>query len=347
MTVSAQLPLRGRAKLALVGAHPDVKDEGAPFTGPAGKFVLNPALAAANIAREDIYLGNLFEEVPSSQDELKEWMRYDSTMGPATARLVRELRAVSPNVIVPLGGPALLPFTGRDDIQRFRGNPIKSVLAMAGSKLYATVAPAFVLKQWQWLSVLIQDLIHARQEADKGPELVYPWREYTIEPTLEEVRRWMFGDDGSGLVRDSRGETFPALMHAPLLSADIETGWGQITDVSFASDPLHGLSIPFLDLGRPSRSYWDTAQEEIQVWTWIKQLLESDVPKLGQNYGSYDAYWFLDAMGIRTINFLHDTRLQHKIRFPQLPASLQFIAAGFTELQWKHWGLHTEEKRDA
>jgi len=139
----------------------------------------------------------------------------------------------------------------------------------------------------------------------------------------------------------------PRLLASDLLSVDIETAKGQITCIGFASDAEHAICIPFADDRKASKRYWSTAAKEIEAWQIVQQILESDTPKLGQNYAGYDAYWLLKLMGIRTMNLKHDTRLMHHALYPELPKDLGFMGATYTRQgPWKNWRSTHKDKRD-
>lgn len=340
--IKAQQPSVVPTRLALVGEMPgdDEMRTGLVYTGKAGR-VLNGGLATAEILREEIYIGNVFEEQPPAG--IERWLRDPVRLADARARLNEELAAVSPTVIVPMGAHAVFALSDiTANISRVRGSPFLSPgPVMPGTKMLATFQPAYILRQWKMLTVFINDLMRAAAEAELGPGIVYPWREFTLEPSLAEIEQWV----GTGTLVDSRGRTFPALSSADMVSVDIETGWGQITCIALAPDEEHAICIPFVDTRKPSKSYWDTAAEEAAAWRHVKGVLTNRrLPKLGQNY-TYDAVWLLQAMGIRTMNYRHDTRLMHHALLPELPKDLAFMAAAYTGKQWKHWGKH-EDKRD-
>ena len=108
------------------------------------------------------------------------------------------------------------------------------------------------------------------------------------------------------------------------------------------------LVVPFVDFRKPNRSYWVTAGEEYEALMLVKTIMESDVPKLGQNFSAYDAFWLWDRYGIKTINLLHDTRLLHHAIYPELPKDLGFMGACYTDQgPWKTMRVGKKpDKRD-
>ncbi len=139
----------------------------------------------------------------------------------------------------------------------------------------------------------------------------------------------------------------PRLLASDLLSVDIETAKGEITCIGFAPDAEHAICIPFTDARKASGRYWSTREKEIKAWQLVQRILESDTPKLGQNYAGYDALWLLEKMHIRTMNLRHDTRLMHHALYPELPKDLGFMGATYTRQgPWKNWRSTHKDKRD-
>lgn len=331
VTVHAEFPAGDKARIAFVGEAPSDEEivSGRPFTGPSGR-VFNQMLRSAGLDRAQYLVTNLYDQQP--EDNNVALFRADkSRTADALARLKAEIEKASPNVIVPLGATALWAFTGYSSIAPFRGAQTRATAVVPGAKLIPTFHPAMVLRQWKYLPVVVGDFIKAERLA-KTARLTYPSKSILVQPLEEEVRDYL-----------------ARAVDAPLLSVDIETGWGQITSVQFSPFPYdHGLSVPFWDFRKPSRSYWGSAETEVRVWKDIARALAHPVPKLGQNF-TYDVYWLLWKMGFRIENVQEDTRLLHKALFPELPADLAFLGATYTDLgAWKHYGgRYSEDKRDA
>lgn len=324
-------------------------EQGAPLVGPSGK-VFNSILRTANLDRSEFMVTNVFDEkLPDNnvknwcapQKEAKE-KGFDDIPPIGSSgylrpeyryhleRLANELADVRPTVIVPLGGTALWAFTGQPDITAQRGSILKATAVSPGSKLVPTYHPAFVIHMWKFFTIVVADLIKADKQSH-FPEIIIPKKELLIEPTDQELT-----------------DILPRLLGSDALSVDIETGWGQITNIGFAPDATFGVNIPFIDLRKPSKSYYGDVPTEVRRWLYVKSVLEHPVPKLGQNFGGYDAYWLLDRLGIAPRNFYHDTRLLHHALYPELPKDLEFMGASYTEQgAWKSWGRKSQEKRDS
>lgn len=355
--VPPQLPRSSPCRIAFVGEAPSTEEleKGKPLVGPAGR-IFNALLRTADLDREEYYVGNVFDhKIPKNSLPDSGWcvgrqeaeaggyydpqfvIPYIGVLRPEFRgnldRLARSLNSVKPHVIVPLGSTALWAFTGDTDVGTFRGGTSLAQRVCPGTKILPTFHPAHVMRQWKMFSVVVGDFIKAAAQGEY-PEYRPPQKDLWIEPTFEEAMFWL--ED--------------VCMKSDLLSVDIETGWGQITCIGFAPNPREAMCIPFVDLRRADKSYWD-GPHELMVWQAVQKLLESDVPKLGQNFAAYDAYWLLDKYGIRVMNLREDTRLLHHALYPELPKSLAFMAGSYTEQgPWKHmgasYGKFREKKRD-
>lgn len=112
-----------RAGLVLVGEQPGEREdrEGEPFVGPAGR-VLDDALEAAGIVRDDVYLTNAvkhfrFEERPRKGGTRPVRIHKKPSVGHLRACapwLEAELTAVRPRVVVALGATAARQVLGRE-----------------------------------------------------------------------------------------------------------------------------------------------------------------------------------------------------------------------------------------
>lgn len=329
-----------RAPIAFLGEAPSTEEleKGTPFVGPSGR-VFNAILRIANLDRKDFWVGNVFDE-QLPENEVANWCApmVEAKAGGWTdippigskgflrpehrwhlERLSAELSAANPMVVVPLGATALWALTGHTQTTQYRGHVLPATRIVPGVKLLPTFHPAHVIQQWKFLSTTVGDVMKAASEAERGPGIVLPQRRLLIEPTLLDLDAWR-----------------PKLLASNLLSTDIETGWGQITCIGFAPSEEEAICVPFVDLRSPNKSYWATPDVELHAWQFVKDILESPVPKLGQNYGGYDAFWLLDKAGIRTMNMAHDTRLIHHALYAELPKDLAYMAATYSQQgAWK------------
>lgn len=337
--IPAQFPTTTPAKLAFVAEAPAAEEliKGQPLVGPSGR-VFNSILRSAGIDREEVYISNVFDEMipggtdPEIDKNRREWMKDEVRMAEVEARLNEELTSVGANVIVPLGGTALWAFTGDSGIQKSRGAVTKADRIMPGHKLVPTFHPQAVQRAWHLLVTVVGDFEKAQVEANRGPGFYYPKVELLIEPTVEDVLR--FAEE---------------CYASPKLSVDIETGWGQITSIAFAPTTSRAMAVPFVDLRKPNKSYWDTPAKEVAVWRIVEEIGRHPNPKVGQNF-MYDLIWLHQKHGVEMRNYRSDTRLRHKVLYPELAADLANMSATYTNIgSYKGWAGRYQsatEKKD-
>jgi uracil-DNA glycosylase family protein len=138
---------RRSAKLMLVGEQPGDREdrEGKPFVGPAGK-VLDEALTAAGIAREETYVTNAvkhFKWRPAGKRRLHQTPQANEIEA-CRPWIEAELEVVKPEALVCLGATATRALLGsKVRVTRDRGTAIDSELARV---VAVTVHPSSILR---------------------------------------------------------------------------------------------------------------------------------------------------------------------------------------------------------
>jgi DNA polymerase len=134
------------ARLVLVGEQPGDKEDlaGEPFVGPAGR-VLDEALDAAGVARDEVYVTNAVKHFKWQEKGKRRIHQKPNRSEVVACRqwLDAELELVEPDVLVTLGataGQALLGSAFR--IKDAEG----AVLSFADRPLVATLHPSAVLR---------------------------------------------------------------------------------------------------------------------------------------------------------------------------------------------------------
>jgi len=161
---------RGNSSSAiiLVGEAPGANEieEGRPFVGPAGKRVLWPALAAADLDEGAIFITNSVACRP--RNPVKP-IRTPSTKAIEAChqRLVRDVELHPGAVIVALGVTAIQALTGLRGFPVTKKEPGTKLPSDWGSVL-PTLHPAYVLRrglEGLEYQMLVEDLKHARRRA--------------------------------------------------------------------------------------------------------------------------------------------------------------------------------------
>lgn len=345
------------AKLMIVGEAPGAEEEkqGLPFVGSSGQE-LRRMLSETAISDQTAYFTNVFHRRPPNNN-LSHF--FGQQRGPLPSlqvegkvrhlvpdlhseilRLWQEIASVGPNLILALGNTALWALTGSARISAMRGTilqpssaHLENIVRMAehtgftaapmdvGSlsalKLLPTYHPSAVLRDWSLRPIVLSDLLKAHRQM-QFPEVRRPKRQIWINPTLSKVQafsrlitRWPSGNR--------------------LLSCDIETRLGQITEIGFAWARDRAIVIPLI---RDFKDHYWSEEDEIEVHRHIGLILSSPVPKIFQN-GLYDLQYIL-RYGWRPSCVLHDTMLKHHSMYPELQKGLGFLGSIYTdEPAWK------------
>jgi len=153
------------ADLFVIGEAPGRQEDasGRPFVGSAGK-VLDHALTAAQLSRQDVFITNLVKcrppgNRPPRTDEIEACRPY----------LMRQIDAVRPKVLVTLGSTSLQGLLGsRIELAETRGKR----LDVDGSAVLPTYHPAAVLYNRRLERVLRNDLREAARIAREKPSRI-------------------------------------------------------------------------------------------------------------------------------------------------------------------------------
>lgn len=189
-----------------------------------------------------------------------------------------------PQLVISIGGTPLWALCQKEGITKWRGSvlPSRPAAESPPTKVVATFHPADVLRQWTHRPLVVQDLRRALREYQRGPSIQEPQWDFTIAPTLAQVKGWLI----------------PFLERRTPLVCDTE-GWGVVDAIGFACSARRAICIPFVveepGLGDGTcRSYWTPAEEE-QVFALLHRVLTEcpitfhnaiwDCQVIGKNWG--------------------------------------------------------------
>jgi len=138
---------RASARVMLVGEQPGDKEDlqGRPFVGPAGA-VLDKALAAAGINRNDVYVTNIVKHFKWEPRGKRRLHKKPNTLEISACRpwLDAEIKVVKPEVVILLGASAAQGIMGRKfRVTQQRGQWVQSNIAPL---VMATVHPSSILR---------------------------------------------------------------------------------------------------------------------------------------------------------------------------------------------------------
>lgn len=321
------------AKIAIVGEAWGEQEAliGKPFQGYSGQE-LTRMLAEAGIARRECFLTNVLALRPLNND-LTYLCGKKADVGESypfphlgkvgqyllpeylgeVERLREELATVKPNLVIALGATACWALLQTNGIGALRGTVAEAALLPV--KVLPTYHPSAVLRNWAWRPIAVADLMKARRES-AYPHIARPQRFITVNPSISEIWEWI-----NTHLRNA-------------CSCDIETKFGMIEMIGFASSPQHALVIPFWDKERGG-NYWPSAALEKDARQAVARILEDpSITKIFQN-GLYDLQYILKE-GYRPRGCREDTMLLHHALYPEMQKGLGFLGSVYTsEPAWK------------
>lgn len=332
------------AKIVFVGEAPARQEiqQGRPFVGQAGR-IHDECLESAVILRSETYITNVFDfQVHKPKGDKANFYTGESHSRPnqliyaarkgftelgmqSVDRLASELRETKANVVVPLGGPALLAICGKTAITKWRGSILPATLSsIKGRKCVPSIHPINA-SYGQYINryIIKADYERARRES-AFPDIRRPEYRFVLHPTFSqclEHLRWFV----------ERGVS--------PMAVDIEVMFGQVERISFAWTETEAISIPYLG--------WSETQEA-ELWLATAEYLEDKhTAKIFQN-GVFDCQILAMVHGIIVSGHLDDTMIAHHIMYPDFPKGLAFLGSLYTDQPyWKDMVEHGEiEKKE-
>lgn len=345
----------------------DEEAAGEPFVGVSGQE-LNRMLHEAGILRSECFVTNVVNARPANND-LSNWIAptkkavtsghvslRDKMVLPIVCegykRLLREIDAVQPNIIIAFGNLAMWALTGEWAITKWRGSTLKLNLythvsyKIAGSIsspeldkaleqsmkplslppiVIPCIHPAAILREWSWRQITISDLRRAKKHIGSRELSPPPWN-FLTQPSFSQVQEtleWLLTSLQTGEVS--------------WLDFDLETRLGHISCVGISWTKTDAICIPFMSGGR-KEGYWNLEQEAWIVWM-VQRVCTHPNAKIRWQNGLYDAqytyrHWHFVPRGHQ------DTMISQHALFSDLPKSLAFIGSMYCDyyVYWKDEG---------
>lgn len=319
------------AKIMVVGEAPGKEEEmqGRPFAPReqgrmnAGNLINRYFQDRWGVPRSEIYYTNLGRYRPYKND-FKHYLGTEQ-LEEGLEELRTDIARIRPNVIVAAGNWPLYYLTGQcgtdklgrrtkpgTGIMNWRGSIIPCTL-VEGVKVFCSLHPAYILRNWGWHPIFAEDLGKIKRESTY-PEIRSPQYESFINPPSDVM---------DTLVSE--------MCHAEWLSIDIETF------------PTNTAScIGFSD--RVDRALCIT--HEYAGWRDIAgTLLSSPARKIFQ-YGTFDTNFLKRFHRLETNNWAFDTYIAAASLMPEFPKRLDFLTSIHTDFpfykverkEWKQTG---------
>lgn len=234
---------------------------------------------------------------------------------------IAEVEQIEGGVIIAMGEKALNLTTGRRGIDKWHLSPLDSLPSFGTKKVIPTYDPTRVNKDPQL--GLYQELAFRRALLEsKTTTFARTPERYHLNPSTDETLA-----------------VLDFLLTQPVISVDVETGYGQINTVGFAWSESDAIAINVL----PDRLMDDNYY---RLWNGIRKVLEGPAKKVFQNF-IYDTSYF-SAYGCRVVNTYHDTMWAQKYLYPELDMNLGNVGRMYTSRPyWKDDGKveHEEGKK--
>lgn len=284
------------AKIVIVGEAPGTKEAqvGQPFIGGSGEL-LNKCLNNAGLDRSQIFLTNLCHVQPPGNKF--DWFHKKANRPHyefGVTKLLLDLMAIKPNLVIALGSEPLYALTERKGITKWRGSVLPSTL-VDGLKVIGTFHPAAALRTYTYKAIMELDLRRAAEQM-QSPNITYPSRWLHL-PTSTWSRPGLVWEN---MNLDPRcADVAQEMLRADWLAVDIEcyqeaSGSWRLACVGFSDRPNRALVLD-----------WRLPEHK----ALIRELCASPVAKVLQN-GTFDQTVLHDN-DVKLVNFAWDTMLAH------------------------------------
>lgn len=314
------------AKIAVVGEAPGaVEDQtGLCFSGPSG-HLLDDLLEEAGIEPAAVYRTNVIKyKLP--ENKVKNLNLIGLEWQTCVNELEKELKALQPNVIVPLGDTALRAITGFKGIRKYRGSILETLWGK--QKVVPTFHPAHLLHQEGseiaafWQKYIILTDLRRIKEQQEFPERRLPRRQLEVARSSLDLYRFL--------------DCYKDRTKYPILSVDIESIHCIPVCIGLAFTRSHAISVPLFDVFGKRNARNQLIEPGISkselAFLWqdtAKLLADPTIKVIGQNF-KYDQDK-LYRLGFIIGNFWLDTMLLSHTLEPELPQGLDFQTSVWTE----------------
>lgn len=286
-------------------------NEGRPFRGGTGKM-LRMMMHQAGLEPHEYAITNVVKCRPPLNATPNKVEIFNCT----ERYLWKELKSVHPVVIVPVGDIAfntILPDV-TSGVTVVRGYTFDR----QGTTVIPIVHPSFVARgNREYWAITVADLKKIKQAA------------YGLAPTPPKECFSLFPS-----IQDVRGICDMILRKKLKFSFDLETcGWKEQLNImvcGFAWSGSDALCLPFLKKG--GYEYWQNPEHEIEAWSWLMKLMDSENIKVGQNIFTFDMPILMDHKVPLRRHTFRDTLIRHHCIGLELPHSLAFLTGVYTSM---------------
>tara|TARA_R100000306_G_scaffold20824_1_gene24739 strand:- start:8033 stop:10504 length:2472 start_codon:yes stop_codon:yes gene_type:complete len=312
--------------------------EPCPFVGAAGRLLRN-TLGKVGINQDDVRYENLISERPPKNkfDFFEEEEQIPRLLA-SVDRLRRRITDSKPNLVLCVGKWPLKYLMGKDGtMSKWRGH-IFWEIDLRG-KVMATYHPSHCLRTAYGMNAgqaeaLFEADLHKAKEAMLSKDLDHFKFKCIINPSFEMAKKEL------EWIRD----------HAKIVSYDIEcwkgAGYSLMDCIGLAGIRERAVCIPFwTESSSNLQRYWTKPQEEHVIYSLVKEILESETPKVAQN-SQFDTVILGTYYNIRVKNLIWDTMVANHSLYCDLPADLGTLISLYTRLPYQKYLISSSKLED-
>ncbi len=293
---------------------------GKNFSGALRSTIEN-YLNKANISPANCFFVTMHYKVPNfwvKKPKTKDsWMVVPEKKQAFYTALDDYVEKINPKIIAVYNDEAtLLMLTGNKSISLCRG----SVYKYKGIPVIILddITKVKFVKEHSWL--MLQDLSKLRRWYTDA-KYTEPKFTYTVCRNVSDVAK-----------------AVEFLSKCIIETIDIETTGIVISCIGYtgvdSSGSVRSFVIPFVDTTKPGNCFWDSEEDEIQVWDLVRKIHSSPVVKILQG-GGYDAAYFI-RYNICTRNYFIDTANMFHSIWCETGKKLNYIASIMVD-HCKYW----------
>ena len=259
------------------------------------------------------------------------------------ATLKKKIKKHEPNLVLLLG-PTVLEYLGegRKDINAWRGHVFWHEECKC--KMMATYSPGHVLRQMyfnshraeqpgQLRALFNHDMHKAKEEMGKR-NLTYTPHSLLVLDEYEKAKKYLLD----------------ALATAKILSFDIEIVKPYesyfMDCIGLAYTREVGACLPLYKVREGKFEPLYTKQQAGELFGLLKILLESDIPKVGQNIAQFDILVLWEHYGMKTRNVVWDTMIAAHNIYCELPKDLGTLISMYANLPYMKQMIKTGKYDD-
>lgn len=318
-------------RIAIIGEAPGRDEDffGKPFMGQPGK-VLDDLLARARtpatpygILRNACFLGNISQHKPY---KFKLELADPDDVDAGLKQLQEDLDRFNPNVCLLLGHSTIRYAKLEGTLNQWRGSFFIGDKAgpFYGRKCIASYAPASCIRNYEWMPLLMFDILKAAKQS-LHPTWTSPKRELITTLTAQEIV-----DELAEITAEGKP-----------ISIDIEGGVDTMSCISVASSPDYAIIIPFTT--KSGDNYWQSFDDEFIVWSALADILANpSITKILQN-ALYDRFVLQYSYSLVVIGNTEDTMLKSWELYCELEKNLGFLCSLFTDEPFYKSDRHSED----